>query len=95
MTEVSVFERYRFLGWIITDLAVIAFVAVLGLSFVFGVGISGVFNMPVISLALMVLAVIFVGGLAFEIYGGARLWFIRRRNASETRARRRTRTRAR
>lgn len=89
VTEVGLFERYRSWGWRITVLCIIAFLVVLGLSFVFGLGINGIFTLPIISLALIGLAVVFVGGLLIEIYGSIRIWLRRRGTAAETPVRRR------
>jgi hypothetical protein len=66
---------------------VIAFLVVMGLSLVFGLGINGLSTLPVISLALIGLAVVFVGGFAIQIYGSTRIW-LRRRAASRASARR-------
>ncbi len=78
MTEVSLFERYRFWGWVVTDLSIIAFFVVLGLSLVFGLGINGASTLPIISFALIGLAIVFVGGLVFEIYGSTKIWLSKR-----------------
>jgi hypothetical protein len=66
---------------------VIAFLVVMGLSLVFGLGINGLSTLPVISLALIGLAVVFVGGFAIQIYGSTRIW-LRRRAASRAPTRR-------
>lgn len=78
MTEVSSLERYRFWGWIVTDISVIAFFVVLGLSMVFGLGINGTSTLPIISFAVVGLAIVFVCGLAFEIYGSIKIWLSKR-----------------
>lgn len=83
MADTSLFERYRFWGWVVTDVVVIAFFVVLGLSMVFGVGINGISTLPSISLVLVGLAVFFIVGLGFEIYGSVRIWLSRRRSTPE------------
>jgi len=67
---------------------VIAFLVVMGLSLVFGLGINGTSTLPVISLALIGLAIVFVGGFTIQIYGSTRIWLSRRRAAPQTPARR-------
>lgn len=89
VTEVSLFERFRFWGWRVTVVSIIAFLVVLGLSFVFGLGINGIFTLPIISLALLGLAVVFIGGLILEIYGSIRIWLRSRSTPSQTAGRRR------
>ncbi len=88
MADTSLFERFRFWGWVVTDVAVIAFFVVLGLSMVFGVGINGMSTLPIISLVLVGLAVFFIVGLGFEIYGSIRIWLTRRRSTPEAYVRR-------
>ena len=87
MADVRLFERFRSLGWMVMLVTVVAFLVVLGLSLVFGSGINGLSTLPVISLALIGLAIVFVGGFTIQIYGSTRIW-LRRRAASQTSARR-------
>ncbi|WP_445870413.1 hypothetical protein [Candidatus Jordarchaeum sp.] len=91
MTEVGSFERFRFWGWRISVVCVAAFLVVVGLSLVFGSGINGIFILPVISLILMGLATVFVGGLILELYGSIRIWLKERSTPSQTSGRRRAR----
>lgn len=69
-------------------MTVIAFLVVLGLSLVFGSGINGLFTLPPVSLALIGLSIVFVGGFLIQIYGSTRIW-LRRRAASQQTARHR------
>ena len=86
MTYIRSFERFKFWGWMVMVLCVIAFLVVLGVSFV----------LPAFTLAIVGVAIAFVGGVALQIYGSTRIWLSRRRAAPETPARRRAkRTRAR
>ncbi len=68
MADVSLFERLKSWGWIVMVVAVIAFLVVLGLAFV----------VPAITIALVGLAVAFVGGFVIQIYGSLRIWLSKR-----------------
>jgi hypothetical protein len=84
------FEIYRHWGRVITGVSVIAFLIVLGFSFVFGSGIGGGYASSIISWALMGVAIFFIGGFALEIYGSVRIWLSRRRAAPQAAARSQT-----
>nr|MDO8079404.1 hypothetical protein [Candidatus Freyarchaeota archaeon] len=90
MTAVGSYENYRHLGRIITGVSVITFLVVLGFSLVYGPGIGGRYALSAISWALIGVAIVFIGGFAFEIYGSVRIWLSRRRAAPQATARRRT-----
>ena len=71
MTYIRSFERLKSWGLNVIILCVIAFFAVLGISFV----------LPAVSLALVGVAIVMVGGFAIRIYGSTRIWLSRRRAA--------------
>ncbi|MEM3594150.1 MAG: hypothetical protein QXS27_05450 [Candidatus Jordarchaeaceae archaeon] len=90
MADVRSFERLRSWGWMVMVVTVIAFLVVLGLSLVFSSGINGLSTLPIISITLVGLAIVFVGGFLIETYGRTRIW-LRRRAASQASAERRAR----
>ncbi len=91
VTEVSLFERLKFWGFRISVVSIVAFLVVVGLSLVFGLGINGVSTLPVISLVLVGLAVVFVVGFILEMYGSVKIWLRRRSAPSQTTGSRRAR----
>ncbi|MEM2144131.1 MAG: hypothetical protein QW279_02130 [Candidatus Jordarchaeaceae archaeon] len=82
MSGIRLFELFRSLGWMVMLVAVAAFLVVIGLSMVFGLGIKGISTLPSISLVLIGLAIVFVGGFTIQIYGSIRIWLNRRRAVS-------------
>ncbi|MEM2145334.1 MAG: hypothetical protein QW279_08230 [Candidatus Jordarchaeaceae archaeon] len=78
MAELSFFERLRHWGLIITSVSVIAFLVVFSIFLAFGLGINSMSILPIISFTLIGLAIVFVCGFAFELYGSIRLWLSKR-----------------
>jgi predicted RND superfamily exporter protein len=77
-------ERFKFWGWRVTVVSVILFLVVVGLSLVFGFGINGLFTLPIISLVLVVLAIVFLVGLVSEMCGSVGIWLRKRITPSQT-----------
>lgn len=77
MVDARLFERLRFWGLMVMLVTVVAFLAVMVLSMVFGLGINGISTLPIFSLLLIGLAIVFVGGFTIQIYGSVRIWLRR------------------
>jgi len=89
--ESTILERCRFWGRVVTGVSVVAFLVVLSLSFVFGLGINGASFLPLVSLVLLGLAGVFLGGFAVEVYSSVAIW-LRGRSSTRTRGRGRRET---